>query len=208
MAKSCQDFYVMEYLPDDAGSPHFMDKNWSPELPDYDIFTSPPEEHSFSENYRLKASTEELDCDFSFIDNLASSVFIELCNKYGVSYLCRNLNISLLKRKKPEKEYFLFYLTDYIEILDKEKSKYIISQDIYTGLPDTTDSRGLSKTYYDEISNFVIKKDLKKDLFFCQELSRPVCSLKFKEDFESRNLKGIEFINIDDNFKYNAWQGW
>lgn len=41
MNKTTEQFYVMEYLSDNAGNPFFMHKIWDPQLPDYDIFMSP-----------------------------------------------------------------------------------------------------------------------------------------------------------------------
>ncbi|KJV35876.1 MULTISPECIES: imm11 family protein [Erwiniaceae] len=208
MNKSNEIFYVMEYLPDDAGCPHFMDKNWDPELPDYDIFVSPPVESNFAKSYALKAASEKLDGDYLISDNLVSSGFLNLCEKFGVRKISRHADITLLKKKKPEKEYFLFFLVDYIEILDKEKSLFNISHDIESGLPDTPEARGLDKTYYDKIDRFIIKKDVEKHLFFCQELSKPVCSKALKDEFQTLGMKGIEFKIIDEDFKYDPWAGW
>ena len=102
----------------------------------------------------------------------------------------------------------MFFLLDYIEILDKERSQYTISKEVDSGLQNTVEERGLDKTYYDAITLFMIKKGVQKDLFFCQELSKPVCSKSFKDHFEASNLKSIEFKAIDENFKYDAWAGW
>lgn len=208
MNNTTEQFYVMEYLPDDAGSPYFMDKEWSPELPDYDIFTAPPSATNFSPAYRLRASTTQLDSDFLVNDNLVSFDFLKLCEESLVRSIHIPVEVSLLKKKQPKKEYYLFFLLDYIEMLDKEKSNYTISQDIESGLLNTPEARGLDKTYYDTIHLFIVRKELKNNLFFCQELSKPVCSKYFKEQFETFNLKGVEFKPIDENFKYDAWAGW
>jgi len=99
-------------------------------------------------------------------------------------------------------------LLDYIEALDQSNSRYSVSRDVDSGLLNTKEERGLDKTYYDEIDLFIVKKEIKSNLFFCQELSKPVCSKLFKEKFEIHKLKGIEFKAIDESFKYDAWAGW
>ncbi len=208
MNKTTEQFYVMEYLPDNAGNPFFMDKTWDPELPDYDIFMSPPNACDFSSLYRLRASTIQLDGDYLINDNLVSSDFIKVCEECFANNIHIPVDISLLKNKKPEREYYLFFLLDYIEALDQSNSRYSVSRDIDSGLLNTKEERGLDKTYYDEIERFIVKKEIKTNLFFCQELSKPVCSKFFKERFEIYNLKGIEFKAIDESFKYNAWAGW
>lgn len=208
MSNTTEQFYVMEYLPDDAGSPYFMDKEWDPELPDYDIFTAPPKPTDFSPLYRLKSNATQLDGDFLISDNLVSFNFLKLCEEFLVHSVHIPVNISLLRKKKPEKDYYLFFLLDYVEILDREKSDYTISQDVESGLLNTPESRGLDKTYYDAIDLFIVKKEIKNNLFFCRELSKPVCSNSFKEKFEMFGLKGIDFKSIDENFRYDAWAGW
>ncbi|XTZ38655.1 imm11 family protein [Salmonella enterica] len=208
MSNSVAEFYVMEYLPDDAGSPYFMDKEWAPDLPDYDIFTAPPAIGDFVDKYYLKASAIQLDGDFLVNDNLVSADFFYLCKEFSANIIHIPVDISLIKGGKPKKEYYLFFLLDYIEILDQKESQYVISHDIESGLPNTPAARGLDKNYYETIDLFVVKKKIKSNFFFCQELSKPVCSKAFKEKFEERGLKSIEFKIIDENFKYDAWTGW
>jgi hypothetical protein len=198
----------MEYTPDGLGSPYFMDKNWAPELPDYDIFVAPPTINDFESKYVLKVDSAHLDGDYLVSDNLASSLFLDLCKEFGVNLICRPLEVQLLNKKSPEKKYFLFFLADYMEILDKEKSTYIVSTDIDSGLPDTPEDRGLDKTYYDKIDVFIVNDNVSSNLFFCQDISKPVCSGEFKNKFEALGLKSIEFHPLDESFRYDAWAGW
>ncbi|MGX7655344.1 hypothetical protein [Shewanella putrefaciens] len=42
MSINPQAFFIVQSDPDGKGIPYFMDKNWTPELPDYEIYDSPP----------------------------------------------------------------------------------------------------------------------------------------------------------------------
>jgi len=109
MNKTTEQFYVMEYLSDNAGNPFFMHKIWDPQLPDYDIFMSPPNISDFSSLYRLRASTNQLDGDYLISDNLVSYDFMKVCEECFANNIYIPVDISLLKNKKPEKKYYLFF---------------------------------------------------------------------------------------------------
>ncbi|MBW7983483.1 imm11 family protein [Enterobacillus tribolii] len=208
MNEPTKNYYIIQYSPDDEGVPHFMDKTWTPALPGYDIYTAPPHQNDFAKKYALKAKSYQLNGDYLLNDNLVSHEFIELCNSLNVNFFYIPTDVQLLRSKVPSKEYYLFFLLDYLSILDQNKSIFTISKDINSGKLNTPEDKGLNKTYYDAIDLFHIKDDVSKHLFFCQEISQPVCSQEFKVKFESLGLKGIEFILIDDNYKYDAWEGW
>ena len=120
MNNKSDQFYVMEYLPDDAGSPYFMDKEWSPELPYYDIFTAPPSATDFSPAYRLRASATQLASDFLVNDNLVSFDFLKLCEESLVRSIHIPVEVSLLKKKQPKKEYYLFFYWIILRFLIKK----------------------------------------------------------------------------------------
>lgn len=210
MIDSQNSFFIIERSPDNEGVPAYMAKEYKPELPDFsfNIFEKPADPSQFAEKYFIKAKASKLDGDFLPEDFLASIEFINLCNKLNVKHIQIPVDLKLYRDKTPEKKYFLFFMLTYLDALDEEKSEFIVSVDINTGKPNTPEGRGLERTYYEKIDKFYVKDDISENLFFCREISKPVCSNKFKEKYESLNLKGIKFTAIDDNYKFDAWAGW
>lgn len=208
MINSENEFFVIEYSPNDGGIPHFMDKEWMPELPDYDLFTASLIPEDFSDGYVVKIKACKLDGDYFPNDNLISSDMLVLLSELKVKCISIPVRVILYKNKTPSKKYYLFYVLSYLSIMDESKSIFTISKDIETGEVNTPDEKGLDKIYYERIEKFKIRDDINEHLFFCNEISKPVCSLLFKSKFESLNLCGVKFEKIDDNYKYDAWEGW
>lgn len=208
MINSSADFYIIKYYPNGDGIPYFMDKEWVPELPEYDIHKKPPSPNAFVDKYYVKAKSYKLNGDYLLEDNLISFDFYKLCEKFNVKCICIPVDIYLMRGKSPEKKYFLFFILSYLSILDKDKSIFSISKSIYDGGSDTPENKGLDKIYYERIDKFHIIDNIEKHLFFCLEIMKPVCSKMFKEEYERLNLNGVEFIPIDKNYTYDAWEGW
>ncbi|MEI7418789.1 MULTISPECIES: hypothetical protein [Pectobacterium] len=198
-------FFIVQFSPDGNGVPYFMDKDWSPELPDYDLYNSPPVERLFSESYILKAKTKTLDGDYLVEDNLISMDMYGLCKELNVRCISIPVDIELYRKKVPAKKYFLFFLRSYLSIMDRDNSIYEVSVDHETGKFNTPEDRGLEKTYYESIDLFEIKEEINEHLFFCNEIAAPVCSDIFKSKFELLGLKGVGFKEINSDYKYSAW---
>ncbi len=208
MMNSPTAFYIVKYHPDGEGVPYFMDKEWMPELPDYDIHIKPPLLNNFVSKYSLKAKSHKLNGDYLLEDDLISSDFYELCKKLSIKCICIPVDIHLMRNKLPEKKYFLFFNLNYLSVLDQGKSTFTISRDIYDGKPNTPEDKGVDKVYYDKIDNFHVIEGIEEHLFFCSDIMRPICSLFFKQEFVRLGLSGVEFIAIDENYRYDAWEGW
>lgn len=74
-----------------------MDKEWGPELPDYDIYTAPPGATNFCPVYRLRTNATQLDGNFLVNDNLVSVDFLKLCEQCQVRSIRIPVEASLLK---------------------------------------------------------------------------------------------------------------
>lgn len=201
-------FFVLKYSPDGKGIPSFIDKIWTPELPDYDFYNFAPCAKSFLAKYDVKIKATKLDGDYLPEDELVSDSIRILCEELDVKCICIPVDVRLQRNRTPEKKYNLFFLTSYISILDQEHSVFNISIDPETGKLNTPEDRGLHKVFYDSIDLFKVRDDIDENLFFCNEIAAPVCSSAFKDEYENRGLTGITFIKIDDNYKYDAWEGW
>ena len=195
----------MQSDPDGKGIPYFMDKHWTPELPDYEFYDSPPYEGDFLTVYSLKAKTYQLNGDYLVDENLVSNEMLYLCEKLNVKCIRIPVDINLHRGVRPQKKYFLFFPLSYLSILDKDESTYTISIDLDSGKLNTQEERGLKKTYYESIDKFKIKNNIREHLFFCNEIAASVCSIQFKNEYEALGLTGVSFKEINDNYQYSAW---
>ncbi|MCG8710944.1 hypothetical protein JHU04_004262 [Brenneria sp. 4F2] len=203
--KNC--FFIVQFLPGSAGVPPFFGKDWAPELPDYSFYDSPPQEEIFATSYRLKAKTRDLSGDYFIEDNLASMDMCNLCERLNVKFIRIPVEIDLYRRKSPRKKYYLFFLKNYISILDKKNSIYSLSTDMENGDLNISESSEGARLFYDSIELFKVKGGISENLFFCSELMLPVCSKLFKEECERLDLEGVRFKPLDDSYKYSAWEG-
>ena len=205
MSINLQPFFIVQSDPDGKGIPYFMDKHWTPELPDYEFYDSPPCEGDFLNAYSLKAKTYQLNGDYLVDENLVSNEMLYLCEKLNVKCIRIPVDINLHRGFRPQKKYFLFFPLSYLSILDKDESTYTISIDLDSGKLNTQEERGLKKTYYESIDKFKIKNNIREHLFFCNEIAASVCSIQFKNEYEALGLTGVSFKEINEHYQYSAW---
>lgn len=106
---AASNYYILEYVGNGQGAPYFIDKYFTLELRDYDVFQHAPNPEDFEDSYALKGWVNELNADYLPEDNLVSADFLKLCNGLNVAYFSRRLSV-ILKKKKPAKSYNLFFL--------------------------------------------------------------------------------------------------
>ena len=191
---SCK-FFVINFKPGGEGFPHYIDKEYTPELPTFNIHTALPELTVFCDHYTLRTTVDNLAGDYYPLDDLASDEMLSLCSALSVDYFNVPLSIELSDGGEVSKHYNLFYLKKYLSIIDKDKSEYEIDDFI-------TDDETV---YYSKINRFIIKENLCDHLFFCTDIGKPVCSSDFKERITKQGLVGIVFMAIDNNYKYDEW---
>ncbi|HGY3716626.1 TPA: DUF1629 domain-containing protein [Citrobacter gillenii] len=202
-----KEFFIILHNPDRKGVPVSMATTWNPDLPNCNYYHEPPSLSDIFERYTLSAKTNQLDGDYFVKDYLVSASFLELCSDFNVRFISAPTNVSLYGNKKPNKNYYLFFILDYLSLLDEKKSVFTVAKNIRTG-EELTHLNGGKKTYYDKIEKFCVRDDVFTHLFFCDDIAKPVCSREFKEKFELLGLKGVKFEKIDENYKYDAWEGW
>lgn len=198
-----KNYYVISYLPDGKDCPYFVEKDWVPQLPYFDIYRNPPDRELFSDKYVLQAKTTRLNGDFLIEDDIASERAIQLISDFNTPYFSIPIEVNLQRGKVPKKKYELFYLTQYISILDIDGS--IFATAASPGSPPESDNSG--RMYFDRIDKFHVRKDIESDLFFCIDISKAVCSGEFKSEYEARSLTGLKFTPIDESFVYDPWSG-
>lgn len=199
-------FFIVQFIPGGAGVPPFFGKDWTPELPDYTFYDSPPREETFATSYRLKAKTISLNGDYFVEDHLASMAMCDLCERLNVKFFHIPVEIDLYRGKTPKKSYYLFFLKSYISILDRESSIYSLSNDMENANLNTSKPSERTRLFYDSIELFKVKASISENLFFCNELMLPVCSKVFKDECERLGLEGVGFKPLDESYKYSAWE--
>lgn len=198
-------YYVVESLPDGLGVPYFLDKHWSPELPIFDIFSSSPNESLFEDFYNVRILADCINGDYFPDDSLISDEMLLLLVKYGVNFFSRKVEVRLSKKNNPKKKYNLFFLKDYVYLLDQEKSVFVLAENSSSGYNASEVGDGPQDIFYDKIEGFIVKKDVVNDFFFCKEITKPVCSEEVKDEFNTLNMKGVQFIPLDDKYKFDPW---
>lgn len=159
-----------------------------------------PFSYKFDELYNVKIKTNDLKADFYLLSNLGSEAFVRLLDELNIIYRAIPLNIEMYKKKKPYNNYFLVFITDVLSILDEQHSVFKLMTDKYSN--EIIIENGFKK--YDEITKFTIDKQMVLDhhLFYCSEIGKLVCSLTFKEKFVEHNLIGVDFKEINNEYKY------
>ncbi|MBH3376750.1 hypothetical protein I5S63_28570 [Pseudomonas juntendi] len=173
---------------------------WSP-------YESYPEKLEIKKHYRLALSDssiniELLDFDFYQISvTYVSRKFLEVCDSLKAKYRAVPLEISLGNRVRKD-DFFIFLPGESLAALDKASSVYEAAKDLKTG--DVIANRLYpGEVAIEKIESFVVSSEIESDIFRCQETLQLFCSDKFKQ--ASQDLKGISFVAIDKNYRYDPW---
>jgi len=197
-----KDFYVIS-ADEVNGVPLFFDIEWRPQLPEFNQVLENPSADMFGSSYQAKIDLDAFYGDAFFEQYIASSDFVSLCELYNCTYFSVPLTIELRKGVEASKAYSLFIVQSRHSILDADKSKFILMDD---GLLRPEGERQSMPAVYDRIEEFVVRGGIDEDLFYCEELKQMVCSAEFKRGYLERNLIGLEFKKIDENFIYAPWE--
>jgi hypothetical protein len=200
-------FFIPTYQADGSGLPAYFETIWTPELPEFHYPSGTPKNLSLNPAYDVRAKTTKLTGDWYIDDFIASKNTLELASALDVKFLHAPLHVKLNRDKNIEDKYYFFMPLERVDLLDREKSIFNISINMGTGKPATPEDSGLDSTYYDKIEKFVPKRDVHRDLFLCTELKKIVCSVKFRQEWESARLFGLTFTPLNSDFRYDPWEG-
>jgi hypothetical protein len=198
-----KEFYVVSPgIVEDT--PIFFDAEWFPELPEFNQVEKNPPENSFEPSYIVKLTLERLEIDAALEQYLVSSRFLSLCAAHKCEYINRPLTIELAPGISLQ-DFRFFCLLSRRSLLDVERSAFVLMDE---GLLRPVAERIDKSPVYERIDRFIVKHDVDEDLFFCEELKQAVCSSSFKKAYLTKELIGLDFKRIDENFTFNPWEGW
>ena len=192
-----KDFYIVSYKPDGEGAPYFFDMDWVPELPSFHYPSANPELSSLSSRYRAIADIRELEADWLPDHFLASHEFLAVCDKLSCSYISCATDL-FLKGEPSRKEYFFFVVSERLRAMDVERSSFTLDSN-----PKLKD---ISMPSYEVIDRLVILESIGAHLFYFEEIHEVVCSPKFLEACEAAKIFGLDFIKIDEEYRYAPWE--
>jgi len=184
--------------------PIFFDAEWLPELPEFNQVEKNPPKNLFEPSYTIKLELEQFETDAVLEQYIVSSRFLSLCAAHKCEYIDLPLTIELASGKSIQ-DFSFFCLLSRYSLLDVEKSEFVLMDE---GLLRPMAERVDKSPVYDRIDRFIVKENIGEDLFFCEELKQAVCSSAFKEEYFTKELIGLDFERIDEDFTFNPWEGW
>jgi hypothetical protein len=201
-------FYVVNYEPDGIGSPYYLGGNYDPEEWEFDIDDPNPLDIKINRKHSLSLTDPEIkNIDFDFYTpdpTIVSKEFLALCNEQKVPFKAIPFDISLARGKKQEKEYSIFIPATHVALLDIENSVAEIEKILETG-ENKINPIFPPNFVYAKIEKFAINEVQTASLFQCIEIRQLVCTNEFKIEALSRNLKGLKFVPIDEQFRFDPW---
>ena len=202
MLKSKPDYiFCPSYLP---GTLNHEEWEWS-------LHETNPLKIEINKNYIFTVTDPDLnkiDFDLYGSDNaFVSQNFLEVCIKMNVKFRAPPLQMALDNGEKNKKKYFVFLPAEHVNLMDIEKSEFTEEIDL------ESKSVMINKNFppnpiYRQINRLIPDQKLTPHLFRCIEIMELVCTNDFLEAAQVAELKCLEFIPIDENYKYDPWAGW
>lgn len=203
--------YVLKYQPDGQGCPYYLSGEFNQPEWEWRNFETKPHEATITKDYSLRITDGDLKfIDFDFygtLTNYVSKQFVALCADLHVNFRRVPLDILYLGGGRPSKSYFVFLPADHLPILDEEKSVTEVETVDESGQP-MMDRLFPDIPIYRRIEKFVARNVETPHLFQCVELFSLVCTETFREQALKLNLRGLEFIPLDERYVYDPGNGW
>ena len=155
----------------------------------------------FVEWKRLK----KIDLDYFMPQGpVVSQRFASLCADQGGDCQLVPLEI-ILNKIEVQREFYFIVLNKFISIVDEKRTQHIRRMKMdgsgyeinpfFPGIPE-----------YDMLVHIIFNDAKKPPLFIAPEIgNKRVCTQEFKECVEAHGMKGVEFREIDENFKYESF---
>ena len=144
--------------------------------------------------------------DFDFYDPqspIVSDAFLGVCDALEVGYRAVPLRMLFRSAKSAAQVYHLLLPCDSAALMDRRDSEFREDRVLETG-EVMMDRHFPEHPVYSWIKHFAIAPT-PLHLFQSIEMRKIVVSDTFKRLAESKNFKGIRYIKIDDDFRYDPW---
>lgn len=198
-------YYVISYRPGESGCPEYFDGDLN--LPwEWDEYDPGIDKVEVRHDYIYQARHDFIDFDYCD-EYLVSARFARLCREFGMSE--RSVPVSIVQSNgaATRKDYVFMLSGDHLSILDEARSDYVVARQLETGevvrdryVPDVV--------HYDSIARFVVDPGRVggRQVFRCIDLGRKyVCSESFKAACIEREMSGLAFTPIDEQFRFDAF---
>jgi hypothetical protein len=201
-------YYAIDYAPDDAGCPHYLIGNYTPEEWEFETDEPNPLNLTINERYKLELTDRDVkSLNFDYYGNepkLVSKKFLELCDELGVKFRAIEIDVKLATKGRPTYIYYIFLPGDSISLLNTEDSEFTVERIVETGEP-MTNNRHPSTPIYSRIDRFSVKDIKTPPLFFCVEILQLVCTDEFRARALHLQLNGMSWVPIDESYVYDLW---
>lgn len=207
MSLEAKKYYAMQYDSANEGCPDSLTGFFNCDRFEWSPYESHPEKIKIENEYRLALSDSSIDIntlDFDFFQVSVAYVsrrFLEVCDLLGAKYRAVPLAISSGSKVR-EGDYYIFLPGESLPALDKSSSVYEVAKDLETG-GDINSPLYPGEVSISKIDSFVVSAGIESEIFRCQETLQIFCSDRFK--LAAVGLKGIAFVPVDENYKYDPW---
>lgn len=200
-------FYVIEYKPGDDGCPYYLSGTLNHEAWEWSLFEPDPDKIEIQNEYVYQITDDEIkDVNFDFYGGdtyFFSDSLLAICEEMGVPF--RQIPIKIVMPNGWTKQnYSVFLPKDNISLIDSTKSDFKLERNMLTGEVEEYESFP-GNPIYSWIRKFTPRADINKHLFRCLDNMEMVCSSEFMEKCKSRELTGLNFNPIDNEYVYDPW---
>lgn len=200
-------YFILKYKACGAECPIRLSGKFNQPKWEWNVFETKPNDVTIVKDYEFTVTDREIkSLEFDFYGahtKFASRKFLKICDDLNVKYRAIPLKF-IVRKKEVDKEYFIFLPVDHLPLMDKETSTFTEARDAETG------ELLVNKIYsdqvlYNDITKFITSKEIFPHVFQCSEILELVCTREFMQIAMERDLKCIDFIPIDANFKFDPW---
>lgn len=201
-----ENFYLVEYKGGSLGCPIFLEGEENNEW-EWEIYDPNPSKFEITKSYEFKITDNglnELELDYAGSPRrFVSERFIKLCDELNVLYRSVPVAVYLSSGIETRKKYFYFLSAQWASLVNQQRSEYKLEEDVPGSGADNKYYAGVKN--YAWIKKLVVSENVGLDFFWCAEFMQHACSERFMKKAQSLRLQGIEYIPLDDSFRYDPW---
>lgn len=190
--------YVIEYGPEQRGCPLVLRGDLNHDW-EWDTYDPDPFQFVITHDYVYRVKHALIDFDFWNEKSIASSRFVEICQRHDARIRTVPLEIIQSNKKRTDKDYCYLLWADWLSILDFDASDITLDRELENGAV-IHHRQFPSVPRCEAIRRFVVdpaKLD-GRQVFKCIDLDFDlVCTEKFRTDCEQAGLVGLDFKPIE-----------
>lgn len=206
-------FYIVRYKSGGPGCPAFLHGEHSPDRYEWNVLEPITAATQINNKYSFTLTDpSQFAPSFDFYGKdswYVSEEFLDVCRNQDVAFRAVPLKMLIrgpgfLPTEYLAKRYSIFLPCEDVALLDRSKGRYVDENVLETGEPMMNKFHP-EVPIYAEITHFVPRQEATPALFRCIEIFELVCTEAFMKKAQAAQLQGIEFVPLDDNYRYDAW---